>query len=306
MSYDYEKTKLDIESLEKCHKKLTDKNLKKLATVAIENITQIAIALALPHFLMTRSVQEIKHFQYLLEGAVATKNELRPKTVEGKKQLDEFIKAKFEENKKTHSQEGRKLLNKLRKANPYIEDAIRIQALNSLVNVWTIFESTSKEIWIYLLNNFQNRFLNNIIASNSDEEVEGITGKFISISLLGRYGYNVNNKLGNILSSKYDFTSCSGIKKAFVDLDKTQKNSFNFLNDNNLLELENLRNLIVHNAGIVDETFLKKSAITNKKLGVKIAVTTLEYQKYETSALHSLIKLFEISENIRKTITGQD
>jgi hypothetical protein len=301
MSYEYEKTKLDIESLENCYKKLTDENLKKIANVAIENITQIAIVLALPHFLMMRSVQEVKHLQYLLEGAIATKNELRPKTIESKKQLDEFIKVKFEENKRTHSEEGRKLLNKLRKANPRIENAIRILALNSLVNVWTIFESTSKEIWIYLLNSYQNRFLNNIITSNSDEEVEGITGKFISISLLGKYGYNLNNKLGNILSCKYDFTSCSGIKKAFVDLDKTQKNSFNFLNDNNLLELENLRNLIVHNAGIVDEAFLKRSAITNKKLGVKIAVTTLEYQKFETAALHSLVKLLELSEKIRTT-----
>jgi hypothetical protein len=266
MDYNYETTKLDIESLEDCCKKLTSEPLIKIGTAAKDNLVQIAITIALPHFLMTRSVENLKHFQYILEGAVATKNDIQPKTNEGKKQLNEFVKAKFDANEKEHSEEGRKLFNDLRNNSPYIESAIRIQALNSLVNVWTIFESTSKDIWIYVLNNFQSKFLNNILDARTEEEIEGITGKFVSISLLGKYGFNVNNKLGNILSSKYDFTSCSGIKKAFIDLDKANKNTFDFLNDRNLFQLELIRNLIVHNAGIIDDSYLATPQLKHLRL----------------------------------------
>ena len=299
MDYNYEKVRFNIESLEESFKNLTDENLKRIANVAIENINQIAITIALPHYLMMRGVMNIKHFQYLLEAAVATKNELQPKSVKGKKQIEEYIKLKFEENKKYHSEEGRELLSRLRSKSPYIEEAIRIQALNSLVNVWTVFESTSKEIWMSILNNYQDKFLNNIIESKTDEDVEGIIGKSISINLLGKYNFNVNKKLGNILSGKYDFTSCSGIKKAFVDLDRTQKDSLNFLDESNLVKFENLRNLIVHKAGIIDDLYIKKNALPNESLGKKITVNTGEYQTYIQAVISPIIKLLEFSDSIK-------
>lgn len=299
MDYNYEKVRFNIESLEESFKNLTDENLKRIANVAIENINQIAITIALPHYLMMRGVMNIKHFQYLLEAAVATKNELQPKSVKGKKQIEEYIKLKFEENKKYHSEEGRELLSRLRSKSPYIEEAIRIQALNSLVNVWTVFESTSKEIWMSILNNYQDKFVNNIIESKTDEDVEGIIGKSISINLLGKYNFNVNKKLGNILSGKYDFTSCSGIKKAFIDLDRTQKDSLNFLDESNLVKFENLRNLIVHKAGIIDDLYIKKNALPNESLGKKIIVNTGEYQTYIQAVISPIIKLFEFSDSIK-------
>ena len=301
MPYNYENTKIDIDALEKCCEKLKDGALRKIGTIAKDNLAQIAITIALPHFLMTQGVHQIKEFQYLLEGAVATKNILQPKTEEGKKQLNDFVKAKFIENEKLHSNEGRQLLVNLRKNNPFIEIAIQIQALNSLVNVWTIFESVSKEIWIYLLNNYQNMFLNNILDARTDSDAEGISGKYISIQYLGKFGFNVNNRLGEILSSKYDFTSCSGIMKAFIDLDKNQKEAFNYLKNENLYQLELIRNLIVHNAGIIDDTFLHKSKISNETLGKKISISTRKYSKYENSAIESMIKLLKFGENVKIT-----
>src|SRR5689334_18285962 len=144
MNYNYETTRVDIDALQRCSDNLQTERLKQIAHSAYKNFTQIAITIALPHFLMTQSVHSIKHFQYLLEGAVATKNNLQPKSEEAKKQLNDFINLKFKENDKSHSEEGRRLLNKLRQ-NPLIENAIRIQALNSLVNAWTIFEATAKD-----------------------------------------------------------------------------------------------------------------------------------------------------------------
>jgi hypothetical protein len=306
MNYNYEESLSDLDALEEYIPKLTDDRLKGIANSAQENFLQISIILALPHFLMSESVKSMKQIQYTLEGAVKTKNFLQPKSEEGKKQLDDYVRAKFEENKKSHSEEGSKLLRDLRDKVPQIENGIRTLALNSLVNIWTIFESTSKDIWIYLLNNYQDKFLNNILESKIGDEVEGVTGKFISISLLGKYGFNVNNRLGEILSSKYDFTSCSGIKKAFIDLDRTKKEFFNFLNDDNLVQLEILRNLIVHKAGVVDEVYLKRTSIPNLTIGQKVAIDIKGYSNFENSTIHSLIKLLQISEEVKNTTNQLD
>lgn len=301
MEYNYETTNIDIEALEDCCEKLSDDGLKKIALSAKDNHIQLSIILALPHFLMTKSIKDIKHFQYLLEGAVATKNSIHPKTEEGKKQLDDFVKVKFESNEKEHSEEGRKALAKMINNNPYLENAFQIQALNSLAHVWTIFESTTKDIWVYLMNNYQDKFLNNLLEAKTDKEIEGINGKYISISLLGKFGFNINNKLGDILSSKYDFTSCSGIKKAYVDLDKSQKDFFRFLNDRNLFHLELIRNLIVHKAGIVDEIFKNKIDSCVQSVGERILITKNDFGNYENTAIRTIVKLLEFAEEIKAT-----
>lgn len=297
MSYNYEETKFHVEILEECSKKLKGENLRKLSVVAIDNLSQIAITLALPHFLMLRGVDNLKHLQYTIESAIKRKSNLRPKTAEEQKQLEEFVRSKFEENKKAHSDEGKKMLILLRKQNPYIENAIRIQALNSLVNIWTIFESTSKEIWINLLNESQNKFLTNILETSSDNDIEGLSGKNISIALLGKYNFDVNNKLGIVLSNKFDFTSCSGIKKAYMSLCRSKKSTFDILDDKNLLFLECLRNLIVHNAGIIDDSFLKKWPEFKNKAGKKILINNLVYSRLEKAAIVSMTKLFEFGDS---------
>ncbi len=301
MEYNYETTNIDIEALEVCCEQLSDEELRKIALSAKDNYTQVSIILALPHFLMTKSIKDIKHFQYLLEGAVATKNNIQPKTEEGKKQLDEYIKRKFEANEKEHSEEGRKAFAEMRSNNPYIENAIQIQALNSLVHVWTILESTTKDIWVYLMNSCQDKFLNNLLEAKTDEEIEGINGKYISISLLGKYGFNLNNKLGDILSCKYDFTSCAGIKKAFIDLDKSKKDTFQFLNDKYLFHLELIRNLIVHKAGIVDDRFKNKINSCSQSTGERILVSKTDFGNYENTAIRTVAKLLAIADTIKTT-----
>lgn len=298
MIYNYETILVDIEELENCCNELLDTEILRIANTAKENFIQIAVATALPHFLIKTKVLDLKHIQYSLEGAVATKNSLRPTTEGGKKELNEYIKSKLESNAKEHSEEARQILNELREKNPHIESAIHSTALNSLVNIWTIFESVSKELWIYILNKCQNQLLSNILESKTDNPIEGITGKYISISLLSKFDFNINNKLGHILASKYDFTSCRGIQKSFSDLQKQKKNTFDFLNDKNLYELELIRNLIVHNAGFIDTNFIQKTSKKNIKISDKIVITPEECSDYENAVIHSIVKLIKYSNNL--------
>jgi hypothetical protein len=153
---------------------------------------------------------------------------------------------------------------------------------------------------VYLLNKHQERFLANILEAKTEEEIEGISGKQISLNLLGKYGFNLNNKLGDILSGKYDFTSCNGIKKAFVDLNKKNKTKLDFLENKDLFKLELLRNLIVHKAGIVDDAYLTRNPSAKVIVGQKIVVGNTEYEEYETAAIHCMVNLLEYSDDLIK------
>ena len=300
MKFDYELSRSNIDALKECLSILENLELRNIAKVIHENLIQISITLAMPHFLITDSVRNVKHFEYLLMGAVETKNKIQPETIEAQNQLNEFIKAKFKENTKQHSEDGRKLLNTIRSKMPYIEGAIRTLALNSLVNTWTIFESASKEIWIYLLNNYQDKFLNDVLESKGVSEVEGISGKLVSISFLGKYGFNINGKLGEILVNKYDFTSCSGIRKAFADFDKTKKDQFEFLNDQFLFQLEILRNLIVHKAGLIDDVYLNRCSIPNQTIGKRVIIDIEAYSNLENAVILAMVSLLKICDQLIK------
>lgn len=200
MHHNYEQIKVDFEALEKCCESIKNTELIKIAQTVKKNIEEIAVTIAMPHFLMRESVRQLKSLQYRLEGAVANKINIDPKTEEHKKLLNNFVKDKLKTHTKEHSEEARELLKKLRMSNPLIEEAINTQALNSLVNVWTIFESISKDIWIFLLNNHQATFLNNILDSKTEGEIEGILrwpnfhGQRIPINLQSLWNANLSKQ----------------------------------------------------------------------------------------------------------------
>ena len=64
---------------------------------------------------------------------------------------------------------------------------------------------------------------------------------------------------GTLLKAKCDFTSVQGINRAFGVVFKDQKTVPQLKNVSDLRQLEFLRQLIVHRAGVVDEEYLQAS-----------------------------------------------
>ena len=298
MHNNYEQLKFEIEVLEKCCEGIRNAELVKIAESVIRNIEEIAVALAMPHALMKESVKQLKALQYHFECVAANKIEIDPKTDEHIELLRNYVTNKMEASTKEQSDEARNLLRNLRISSPIVDNAITTQALNSLVNIWTIFESVSKDIWIFLLNSYQTIFLNCILESSGDGQVEGLSGKYISISLLGKYGFDLNNKLGDILVGKYDFTSCVGIKKAFVDLRKENRRRLDFLDTRYLYQFEGLRNLIVHKAGIVDVLYLSKYDQNDNEVGKRVQIDNGKYELYVEAVIYSLAELLRYADDL--------
>jgi hypothetical protein len=285
----------DIKKIEECLEKLIDQELKRLLGNYLINIEQILGSLAVPLFLMSHGLKSVRYFQYWLQGAIATKNVGKEKSEKGKAEIEEYIQSKFKQEKEIHAVDAKKEIEKLRVEAPFLDNAFKKEELNTIVNSWTMFEATIKDLWIYCLNTHPNIFLFNVLKSDT-QDIEGITGKNISIGLLAKYNFDISKKLGEILVAKYDFTTVNGIKKSYKDLFNMKDSELSVFDDENLLQLEIMRHLIVHNAGKIDSDYLKRTTRKDEKLGDRVLLTEQQLCDYCNSNIYAIIKFFEMAD----------
>jgi hypothetical protein len=176
---------------------------------------------------------------------------------------------------------------------PILQESYNNLGLNALVNCWTLFEAISKDIWVYCLNNFPKEFLFNLLKNGKDfdQEIEGIKGKNISIGLLAKYNFDISKNLGDLLVGKYDFTTVRGIKKSYKDLFELKDADLSTLENKNLTQLEITRHLFVHNAGVIDSDYLKRSAKQNESINTKVQITSTEAGDLINSSIDAIQEL---------------
>lgn len=292
-----EKVGFEIEEIEKCFVHITNQELKRLIVNYKAVIEQLLGSLAVPLLLMSHGLRSVKYFQYWLQGAVATKNVGKEKTIKGKVEIEKYIQRKFKEEKEINIEDAKKEIARLRAQMPLLDDAFQNNALNTLVNCWTIFEATVKGIWILCLNAYPKLFLFNVLNRNS-QDIDGIFGKNISIGLLAKYNFNISNNIGDILVNKFDFTTTSGIKKSFKDLFALKDEELDFFNNDNISQLEITRHVIVHNAGIIDNDYLKRTNRVGEKLNDRVTLSTEQLSDYCNSSIYLTVELFKITDKI--------
>jgi len=145
-----------------------------------------------------------------------------------------------------------------------------------------------KDIWIAALNARPNSLGANIAKKvrdgNSNE------GKQIKLPELEKFGWNIAGKLGFAYAYKYDFSRCEECRNAYFDafrVDEVRK----LFDSSELRKLNAVRNLFVHKAGIVDQKFIKQSAISNAKVGEVFRVSPSEVSKLCLMAIDTLCEL---------------
>jgi len=281
---------IEIEKVETLSQKMKNKDLKKIAETYQLRIDQIFISLYIPLQLMERVFFHARYLRYWME---ITRSQ--PIGENDKEALNAKIMQRFKEDKEKNFDFLRKMLNDIRAKNVEIEDYFQNYGFNTLVNTWTAFEATLKDTWEFLLNKHPKLLLPNLLNKNDISEIEGIFGKNISISLLSKYNFNVTKSLGTILLPKYDFTSIAGIKKGYSDLLSLSSKETSFLDNQNLKQMEIIRHLIVHNAGRIDEEYLKRSKRTGETLGQKLSLSTEELSNYFNSSIDAVCKIFDIT-----------
>jgi hypothetical protein len=84
--------------------------------------------------------------------------------------------------------------------------------------------------------------------------------KSIPLDDISRYGFNVADKMGTILRSKFEFASLDGIREAYgCAFDKRSAQIDTALNDKSLDALSAVRNVIVHRDAHADAEYVQKT-----------------------------------------------
>jgi hypothetical protein len=153
---------------------------------------------------------------------------------------------------------------------------------SSTVWIWCSFEVLMRELWKQSLNE-GGKYLGNVVIKklqSQDGKTDKIQGKYIRLDYLAKFNYDVSKDLGTILLDKFDFTSCSGICEAYecafprsVDIKKA-------LISKKLNELEAARNVIVHNAGIIDSDFCRRTSTSLAEIEKRIRLNNRKVCEY--------------------------
>ena len=87
----------------------------------------------------------------------------------------------------------------------------------------------------------------------------GISSKQVSVGLLAKHDFDLRGKIGTILAEKYDFTGVEGMRQAYSAAFGKQGTIEAAFSSDRLSELEAVRHLVAHRAGVVDEEFLRRT-----------------------------------------------
>jgi hypothetical protein len=299
-----DKIDFNIEKAQAARDRVINTDLKLFMDKYCLSLHQIVTTLAIPYTFMRVGVGYLQGMLKCMPYSTGL-NELE--NLDGYKEKDpkkhalaivKHFENKIKESGSQSFELAREEINKLLENTPPLVDAYRTLGLNALVNSWTIFEAFSKDLWKHILNKHPQKFINHLLKSNNSSlnEIEGINGKQVSINLLSKFNFDLSNNLGDILSPKYDFTTAKGIKIAYQELLSLNKIELTFLNDTQLNQLEITRHLIVHNAGIIDEDYLRRTINQDEKLNDSITISHYDAGNMINASVDSVVELITLIE----------
>jgi hypothetical protein len=287
---------LDIEEIQKLESEINNTDLVEFIENYKKGFDNILSTMALPILVMYDSIKKNYELKYRMNASLHLKRSLNDSTDVMLNEINRLRSIDFDQKK--IFKEVVDELNKIPEKYKFINNSINTISLYTLVSSWTIFESIMKDLWIHLLNTRPSSFYNILESNSTNESIEGIEGKNISIKLLFKYNLDISSKLGDILHSKYDFTSVYGIKKAYSEIFKNKNIDLSFLDDKYLKQLEIARNNIVHKAGYIDEKYSQRTMFKNEKIGSVISYSASRMNKLHNSAIYNGISLFKCVDKI--------
>ncbi len=164
----------------------------------------------------------------------------------------------------------------------------------STVNIWTIFEVLSGDIWIVLVNARPKTLAKVAVEYKKENLMKSITNMMIESS----FELSLKNRIGEIASSEYDFSSLNGIIKAFtIILQKDKLTIKSLLSQPELKKVQAIRNMVVHNGGLIDEAFCGMID-DESKLGQNIEITGAELTGYANTIFRICTDLILFIDNV--------
>lgn len=252
---------IDYKSCEQVETDVSNSEVKKCASIFSQNIKSVNSLLLMPKVIFVTGGMGTEN---IYTHTIAQIMSMLQSRWEQRGTDDEFLEKWKEEMRKIISEKGDQRFESM--ARDYISvtlaeidsarDSFRVLMFSAISSSWTSFECLAKDLWISALDACPIPLGQSTIAElNSDVSKEGVSRKHIEVGLAARYGFDLRNCLGTILSEKYDFSGVKGIIKAYKDAFGSEQGLVAPLTEPKLKHLEATRHLIVHNAGRVDEKY---------------------------------------------------
>lgn len=288
---------IDVEEAGQTAKSIQIPELQPIADVFAQNVDDILGLLSLPLVLLTVGASEAQRLVFFTQALVRTKNigrwseseEARAEVAREVQRLAQEAQGdpepKFKPVDEAEAQLSH-LLEHHRLASP--ARALLFAAASS---AWAAFECAAKDAWVVALNARPTRLAQPALSKlPADSFDEGLTGKQVSVGLLARHGFDLRDKLGTLLASKFDFTSVAGTRVAYLAAFGRAADFEAALSDPTLVILEATRHLIVHRAGFVDEEYKRRSG-NSTPVGQQLDVNGARVSKLANSAVAAGCKL---------------
>lgn len=179
------------------------------------------------------------------------------------------------------------------------DDEIRkgISSLFSLaiVNLWTVVETLSTDLWIAIVNGKPETFGKAAIQEYKDVISKHITNALIESS----FEDSLKSRIGEISSQAYDFTGTTGIAKAFsVILKKQNKDIQSLFKNADLVKLQAMRNVLVHNGGIIDKAYCRMlQDKAGSFLGNRVELNANEFSSLANNVLKLCVQLILLADH---------
>jgi hypothetical protein len=302
---------LNTDKLAKELKKIQHNPIKQIGNAFHDNLILVGSMISLPEAISV--LDHVKHSIYLLgvqEGLIkGISDHILSSEIANEEDIKEYAnntwKTKYEpkideiydkairDSKESFS----KIIELYDLSQPY-----KSLLYAGIVFTWCSFEVCMKDLWETALN-IGNKLvikttLKNITKIDRINDFYGIKGKYINLEYLAQHNYNISDKLGSVLSNKFDFSSVSGIKEAYSCAFPRSTTIKDALENKELAQLEARRHVIVHKAGIIDDAFRKKTATSKKLIGNKLELSDKELSEFGNVAIDAAIKVIKAVSSI--------
>lgn len=136
--------------------------------------------------------------------------------------------------------------------------------IGQITGIWTAFEVLAGDLWQAALNAHP-ASLANLNALSGGKKGK----KFVRLDDLARNRFEVSQKMGTILKSKFNFTILAGIRRAYLCAFREEKIR-NAIESESFSVLAAFRNVFVHRAGLVDRDFKNQTSNVPRLSGMEI------------------------------------
>jgi hypothetical protein len=148
----------------------------------------------------------------------------------------------------------------------------------ALVRAWASLEAFMEDVWIETLNRSGREIRQGAFSALArSKDLDGSSNfaeAQLKIGLLAKYDFNLQNKLGTVLSEKCSFKTVDGIGKAYKVAFGWKAGWPAFPDPAALRRVEWKRHAIVHRGGMIDSEYASKADLDESVVGKPLELTS--------------------------------